>query len=59
MSPYPVIGQVTAFMNGYIKEYIGFKNIAEIKRTKDICKIITKEGEEFQLILIKNQTKCK
>ena len=59
MSPYPVIGQVTAFMNSQLKEHVGFKNIAEIKRTKDICKIITKEGEEFQIILIKNLNQIK
>lgn len=51
MSPYPVIGQVTAFMNGYIKDFIGFKNIAEIKRTKESCKIVTKEGIEFEIIV--------
>jgi hypothetical protein len=51
MSPYPVIGQVTAFMNSYIKEFIGFKNIADIKRSEDTCKIITKEGIEFEILI--------
>lgn len=51
MSPYPVIGQVTAFMNGYIKEFIGFKNIGDIKRSKDTCKIVTKDGVEFEIII--------
>lgn len=49
MSPYLVTGQVTAFMNGYIKEFIGFKNIAEIKRGNDFCKIVTKDGKQFEI----------
>lgn len=51
MSPYPVIGQVTAFMNTYIKDFIGFKNIAEIKRGNDFCKIVTKNGKQFEILI--------
>ena len=51
MSPYPVIGQVTAFMNGFIKENIQFKNIKDIVRNNEECKILTKDGKEYQITI--------
>lgn len=49
MSPYPITGQCTAFINGIIKDTIGYKNVAEIIRKNNECIIVTKDNKKFKL----------
>lgn len=51
MSPYPIMGQCTAFINQIIKNIIEYKNVAEIIRKNNECIIVTKDNKKFKLEL--------